>query len=283
MGPRAAPPEPVRLPQPGPTDTAGPGTAGPGSAEWAPARHPQSPYDCRNQAQPTPPAPDPPNEPPHGRWNPGSRGHGNLACVHWNPGAVERFLLSANWNRPVCPRTGTVPLVRAERGRYHGLRIPQGSEACEGEAAAPGGGDPSAEQRPCAAQPTAQTMGVVSKMGRTRRGRPPQPRTIIGSAGCKEILPSGRMTRKNGKITRERVIITGMAMMTTYDECHMIARRGMINESSVSSSRLSRFTTSSCSRPLVARAPGPTGPGSPSTDVNLPPASVTIGTKAAMS
>ena len=83
---------------------------------------------------------------------------------------------------PNCPfwlRYGTVPLGSARSaGGSHGLRIPKGSEGCGGEAAAPGGGDPSAEQRPCPTQPQAQTAGVVSKMGRTRRGRPPQPHNI---------------------------------------------------------------------------------------------------------
>jgi hypothetical protein len=45
----------------------------------------------------------------------------------------------------------------------------------------------------------------------------------------------------------------------------------------------SRSRIWSCSRPLVATALPPNGPGTPSSDVNLPPASTTIGTRAAMS
>jgi hypothetical protein len=41
--------------------------------------------------------------------------------------------------------------------------------------------------------------------------------------------------------------------------------------------------TASCSSPLVAIAPGPKGPSSPSSEVNRPPASTTTGTSAAMS
>jgi hypothetical protein len=41
--------------------------------------------------------------------------------------------------------------------------------------------------------------------------------------------------------------------------------------------------TSSCSRPLVATAPAPNGPSTPSSEVNRPPASTTTGTSAAMS
>jgi hypothetical protein len=48
-------------------------------------------------------------------------------------------------------------------------------------------------------------------------------------------------------------------------------------------SRLSRLKTAACRWPLVARAFPPKGPSTPSSDVNLPPASVTIGTSAAMS
>jgi hypothetical protein len=46
---------------------------------------------------------------------------------------------------------------------------------------------------------------------------------------------------------------------------------------------LSTVRTASCRWPLVARAFPPKGPSTPSSDVNLPPASVTTGTSAAMS
>lgn len=48
-------------------------------------------------------------------------------------------------------------------------------------------------------------------------------------------------------------------------------------------SRLRRLRTAACRWPLVAKAFPPKGPSTPSSDVNLPPASVTIGTSAAMS
>jgi hypothetical protein len=43
------------------------------------------------------------------------------------------------------------------------------------------------------------------------------------------------------------------------------------------------LSTASCSTPLVATAPPPNGPSSPSSEVNRPPASTTTGTSAAMS
>jgi hypothetical protein len=50
------------------------------------------------------------------------------------------------------------------------------------------------------------------------------------------------------------------------------------------SQRLARVArTASWSRPFVATAPPPNGPSSPSSEVNLPPASTTTGTSAAMS
>ena len=65
LGRLAAPSAPARLPRPSPNDT-----SSPGSAEWVALRHAEPPYDCRDQAQTTPPASHPQNGSAYGTLSP---------------------------------------------------------------------------------------------------------------------------------------------------------------------------------------------------------------------